>query len=323
MFRHRIEAAITNVTDFIYTFRPWQLYDLPEQVSKHMQKFHIYIISKSKKITVSPESLRKINGAFQLEMSIHHKGNISKKLIAQVMPYDFQDMKIVSEYPHNRFQFINNKGKSITWDASLFYAQIIGPCDDTNLEVLYVGQAYGDEGDRGVEDRLVSHSTLQKILAESQRDFSDSDIWISVLSFNPNAITSMNGMINASSSEQEDIERLRGFSSMKITDEHIINFTEAAMIRYFQPHYNKMYKNNFPDPSHKTYQECYQLDLNSIGFELDIPSHPRYFWSESAPPSYRHEGFYRLPNTSDRIKFFDIDQNFPKKSQLQIIMGEE
>lgn len=310
---------ITNVTSFIYTFRPWQIYDLPGSISEHMKDFHIYVISRSNKITVKPDSLMKLNGAARLEFLIQN-GPVSRpSFISIPLLYRNHGVKLKTQYPYMNFEFVHSDGKAEKWDASMFYAYNYGPCDDTNLEILYIGQAYGNKGDRAVQDRLVSHSTLQKILAEAQRDFPGYDIWISVLKFTPNVITSMNGIIESESSDEQDMERLKLYANIPITEEHIINFTEAAMIRYFQPHYNKMYKNNFPDSSHSSYEECYELDLNSIGFEIIIPGNPRNFWSESAPPEKYHSALYRLPNADDRIRFFDIDQNFPKKSHLDFI----
>lgn len=46
-----------------------------------------------------------------------------------------------------------------------------------NFEVLYVGQAFA-EGKRTAIDRLKSHSTLQKILAETMSDYPDDQVFI-------------------------------------------------------------------------------------------------------------------------------------------------
>ena len=41
--------------------------------------------------------------------------------------------------------------------------------DDLDLEVLYVGQAYGPDGRRSASERLAKHETLQAIYGEAVR----------------------------------------------------------------------------------------------------------------------------------------------------------
>jgi hypothetical protein len=73
----------------------------------------------------------------------------------------------VSSYPHRSVETLTKGGKLIRHlPASLLSFQI----DPVfrNLEVLYVGQAFA-KGKRSAFDRLRSHSTLQRILADMQQ----------------------------------------------------------------------------------------------------------------------------------------------------------
>lgn len=318
MFRHRVEGAISSVTSFVYTMRPWQLYDLPSEISEHMKRFHIYFICRGKRTTVLPNSFRKENGFFHLDFKIEEGDTFVKRSVGRALPYDLHQMKFETKYPFNTFRLLA-KDEEVLYDSSGFYARYKNSEEEANLEVIYIGQSYGEQGDRGAQERLLNHSTLQKILAEAQRDFADSEIWISILEFNPNGIMFMNGQINSQSSEEEDIDRFKTFTTISVGEEHIVNFTEAALIRYFQPHYNKMYKNNFPDPNHLTYRECYQVDLNTIGFEINIPNYPWKFWSDAIPPVDYHAGIYSLLGQEDRIKFFNLDEVFINKTSVNII----
>lgn len=174
-----------------------------------------------------------------------------------------------------------------------------------DLEVMYVGQSYGNSGSRSALDRLNSHSTLQQIFADLNEETPDQDVWLLLMRFNCNLLISMNGIIPAKSTDEEEHQRISNVLSNRVSEEHLINYTEAALIRHFQPKYNEMYKNNFPDPSHKSYAECYDLDLSMLLVEIEIPG---FFvlWSSSRERELRVMAEFHLQNAEDRRRMFDI-----------------
>lgn len=101
---------------------------------------------------------------------------------------------------------------------------------------------------------------------------------------------------------QDVIER----NSNEITERQRINFTEAALIRYFSPEYNKIYKDTFPSPAHTTYSECYDLDLNSVSVELQTDRLYTRVWSKVIKPDYVHFCTFPLHSKEDRMYMFEI-----------------
>ena len=79
------------------------------------------------------------------------------------------------------------------------------------------------------------------------------------------------------------------------------------MIRYFQPEYNKIFKDTFPNPAHKTYAECYDLDINSVAVELNTEDSYCRLWSEAVPPRWTHFIHYALHSRAERQAMFDIE----------------
>lgn len=67
--------------------------------------------------------------------------------------------------------------------------------------------------------------------------------------------------------DQRHLEKV--FSELPLYDQ-VINVTEAALINYFKPKYNKDFIENFPDPQHVGYRQYYDLDYNCITIELDL-----------------------------------------------------
>ena len=47
-------------------------------------------------------------------------------------------------------------------------------------------------------------------------------------------------------SNEEDIKHTQRIIHTRVTQQQRINFTEAALIRYFEPPYNKIFKSQFP-----------------------------------------------------------------------------
>ena len=105
---------------------------------------------------------------------------------------------------------------------------------------------------------------------------------------------------------EEDSEHIATVLSTKITEQQEINFTEAALIRYFQPPYNKTYKDSFPNPAHVTYSECYDIDLNMVNIEVQTEEVKARLWSEAVQPRWVHFCSFPLHSREDRVYMFSF-----------------
>ncbi len=176
------------------------------------------------------------------------------------------------------------------------------------MEVLYVGQAYGKDGSRNASDRLQCHTTLQGIYAEAIRKSPDQDIWLIVSSFEPLLLCSFDGRSqNYLTTDQQDSDHMKEVVDNDMTEQQQINFTEAALIKYFRPPYNKEYKDTFPNPAHSTYSECYDIDLNMVCVEVQTEDLMLGLWSEKVDPSWIHFCSFPLHSREDRVYMFELD----------------
>jgi hypothetical protein len=171
-----------------------------------------------------------------------------------------------------------------------------------DLEVLYVGQAWGaaEVPTTNAAERLTRHETLLAIYAESEKRAPDQDIWLLLLSLDPPL------SVGAMTLGKTPVH-IGGYPLQRVSDRHYVNFTEAALIRYFQPPYNKVFKNTFPNPAHGSYEECYSIDLNSVGIELvtdDVPGLRLY--SERVPRTWYHIETFFLHDPAAREAMFDF-----------------
>ena len=75
------------------------------------------------------------------------------------------------------------------------------------LEVLYVGQAYA-AGQRTAIDRLRSHATLQRILADTQHGMPDDEILLFAFEYAPyRVIMTIDGIDKKAFSDEDDSSR--------------------------------------------------------------------------------------------------------------------
>lgn len=91
-----------------------------------------------------------------------------------------------------------------------------------------------------------------------------------------------------------------------MSDQQFVSFTEAALIKYFQPEYNKTFKNIFPSPAHLTYKDCYELDLNMIAIEIQTENVMCRLWSQHVEPKWTHLHKFILHSVNDRKSMFDF-----------------
>lgn len=270
---------------------------------------HIYLICRRPRIWLDPKSV-----VFTKERAT---GKFKKQVRDTIVEIPFNvpnhtgtdEVNVECEYPFTEFRITTKDGGMILEGKSANLMVAFGHDfhEHTALEVLYVGQSYGKEGARNAGQRLKTHETLQGIYSESIRLNPDQEIWLMLCSFEPIVLASFDGWSkNYEKSEEEDSEHTKHVLSTKISEQQKINFTEAAIIRYFQPEYNKTFKETFPSPAHSTYSECYDLDLNMVTVEIQTDDININLWSDAAPSHWVHFCTFPLHSREERMYMFDI-----------------
>lgn len=277
---------------------------------------NIYFILQRPKVTIDPNSV-KINGnKADFELIIHHPTNGGIAPMSMILEKAKSKIKFHTKYPYNLFAFSDNNGvlfgarPGTLIDSSLIQNNFDLPILD--YEVLYIGQAYGNDGKRTALDRLSSHETLQKIYTHSLSQNPDSDIWVMLTNFSQDSILISAGsdLINVSENDTkiQDVKTEHFFKNngFSISEKQKINFTEAALIRYFQPKYNLEFKDSFPSAKHKSYSECYSLDIKALTVEIDTSENIRKIYTEKSGRKVRHIKMFEFNSDADRISLMEI-----------------
>lgn len=272
---------------------------------------HIYLICKHPSSYFVKEGFRFEDGVVSVSTTFKVKGEARKSEFT--FPYPDGDEATgaeLSAYPHRELHYVNKSGAIVR----VLPAGMLTLAADSRekhpelgrFEVVYVGQAFGD-GTRSAFQRLQSHSTLQKILAESQYKNPDDEISVFVFEYCPyRFITQMDGRAKQAISDRRDQNRFFSILENPLTEHQQICLIEAALIRYFAPEYNAIYKESFPSVSHKILKECYELDFSGLIVEINTDECGFFLYSSNAQPRMHHISKVDLFTPLDRDGFFQL-----------------
>lgn len=183
------------------------------------------------------------------------------------------------------------------------------------FEVLYIGQAYGKDGNRTAFGRLEQHATLQKILTEYRNDHPDKHIYILLLEIQKQLAMSFDGRSKEyMKTEEESDKHMKQVCCNLPEEDQVINITEAALINYFKPEYNINFVDNFPNENHKGYRQYYDLDYNSLLVELDLEF-------DHAPLIQLYTSTNRINSSFDFIRYQLFNDN--ERSNMYEIFAKE
>lgn len=277
---------------------------------------HIYFILRRPKVTINPDSFKTSGNKAQFDLTIHQKDGYGVINIATEFAEAKSNLELITEYPYNLFVIKDKKNTHMvarpsTMIDSMEIGNNIKP-EILDYEVLYIGQAFGKNGNRTALNRLFAHETLQKIYIHSLTQNPESDIWIMLTSFSQVSFLFSigNDFVNPKSKNKKQEDKLAEHffdnNGFKFSEKQKINFTEAALIKYFEPTYNSEFKNNFPNEKHKSYSECYDLDIRAVNIEIDTTEHIRNLFTKKAGNKSYHSAMYEFKNDQDRLSFLGM-----------------
>lgn len=169
--------------------------------------------------------------------------------------------------------------------------------------VKYIGQAFGKDGSRSALDRLTKHETLQKISLLGAPDGYRLELILLQVEPDNQLITMFNPWAENRDNGSERITR--GLDKLFNTSEQErVALYEAALIRYFQPEFNKEFKDSFPSTNLKILQDCYDKDLAAVSAEIALDELPVTLYSEAIEPSNMHFAVHDLHTDEARRVFF-------------------
>ena len=172
-----------------------------------------------------------------------------------------------------------------------------------DLNVLYVGKAFGKNGRRHAVDRLLKHEKLLEIAVKGAPSGYELVVLLLRISPTTDLMTILNGLAQDDSEDRID----KGVQAvLKTTEAQRTSIFEAALIRYFAPPYNKQLKKKgaFPSKKNPQLEACYKKDIAAVSAELDFSNAPFGLFTNKIQPSQVHIASFDLHKEKDRKVFF-------------------
>ncbi len=269
---------------------------------------HIYLIVVRPRISFVPGSIV-VGEEFTRGLFRYYTNGVAKDVAFSLSGKPNADSVEISSYPHSSLSLIKNGEEVRSYPAHLV-SMMCDHIDDLSirdLQVVYVGKSYAD-GKRSAKDRLLSHSTLQQVLADLNNDSPDMEALIVMVQYEPPQIMmSFDGRDKTVKLEDDrnigaDVHKLETL----ITEDIEISLIEAGLIKYFAPLYNDKYKESFPHPSHQILKQVYEIDFGALTVEINTEELNGRLFSKERKPGYHHIASVDLFDPAVRRSFFNI-----------------
>lgn len=292
------EHALNMYADGFVCLPAAEIYneELLEKHAKIISNCHIYIVGLAPKIDFvgAHQDGETLNLVFTVKGEEHTvSGNIPGG--AQLMQDETGAWFVITE-----------DGNRIWPDMETVLESVKLKVGGFDFKVLYIGQAFGEDGSRNAIDRLKKHETLQKISLKGIPDgFVLSLILLEVEKGNQ-LITMFNPWAKNGDDGKDRIAM--GLDKLfETTEAERTSLFEASMIRYFKPEFNTIFKDSFPSTNLKTLADCYDKDIATVVAEICIDELPFRLFSDAVAAAPYHIARHDLHKDEDRQVFFSSE----------------
>lgn len=280
------EACLNVFAEKYFLFPVESLYTIEEPLKTYLNQSHVYMILSAPKYFFDCVKVDECGISFDIVDKQRERFFHVERMTVISQPINYKELEVRCEQHKmiisgfSQFLLNRNHKDEIIIDVDDVLKLLYEKDVTYEFDVLYVGQAQGREKNRGALERLESHKTLQKIVIECLNTTPDKRTYIMLFEFQECNVLLMNG-IDKKFQADERIDK-EHFDSLveEVIDinlcppenrmRQIVNITEAAIICYFKPIYNKMLVDNFPSPRHTSYKRYYDLEYNMVIIELNI-----------------------------------------------------
>ncbi|MGE1115200.1 hypothetical protein ACQJ0K_25970 [Priestia megaterium] len=215
-----------------------------DYLSPDDRRYNIYVATLIPKLSIDEDSVQFFENYIRFDVIVGTGEHTSRETL---------DISIFSddmpEFDHRKFEFDYEKPRK----AMVFTGWQKGPIELNLLhvyceyskyyldtEIVYIGQAFGENGERLSAEELMSDPTLHKVEANLLREYPEKDLALLLLEFKSQLLEEID-------SEDEDLIQLQEITKnppLELNNQ-ILDATEVALINYFKPKYNKKLNNDF------------------------------------------------------------------------------
>lgn len=293
-----------------FLYRATDVYSVEDhafgELEARLADCHIYLLGRRPRLSIVPDSVAADAAYVSFRVAYRQHGRteeVGVRLSRDLFLSEEVSFR-ASPYPHRELESRDQDGQLLATTLLATFAHVLTelPTEAQDLEILYVGKGMS----RNAQDRLRSHSTLQRILADCHSDDPDSEIFALVYSFHYQKNAVMFHGMNPEIAGERASERLRKVIAYLPSIHEQVELVEAAIISYLKPRrYNTHYL-DFPSHTHQILARSYEADIAAIICVLDNAALGSLrIFSEAVPPSARHEVIIDFRRAEGRESLWD------------------
>ncbi|TCN04625.1 hypothetical protein EV581_11923 [Bacillus sp. BK006] len=217
-----------------------------DYLSPDDRRYNIYVATLVPKLSIDADSVQFFEDYIRFDVIVGTGEHTSRETL---------DISIISddmpEFDHRKFEFAYEKPRKAMvftgWkkgpiELNLLHVYLAESKYYLDTEIVYIGQAFGEKGERLPAEELMSDPMLQKVEADILRDYPEKDLVLLLLEFKSQLLEE----IDSQDEELLELQELTKNPTLKLNNQ-IVDGTEAALINYFKPEYNKKLNDKFPN----------------------------------------------------------------------------
>lgn len=285
------EGALELFSSGATVIQPTDIYHLAkdENIREALFGCNLYLIVRRPRISIATDTLRVednyIKGHFLVQFGNGYERFPFRHTLKLA---DYITSVQATGYPQDGIYYQAITGETVKMPIFRFMVDCEYDLDgNDDLEVLYVGQGYGSEGERLALDRLQDHKTLQRILADTLHKQPDHEVLLLLFRYEHYKKHSSTGgdfSVEPTATDEESSQYLQDVMDAKFSRKNRVSLAEAGLIRYFEPKYNKIYKNTFPSEKHKVLEELLELDFSGLVVQMDTANIKTNLYTDKVKP---------------------------------------
>ena len=225
------------------------------------RRYNIYVATLIPKLSIDEDSVQFSENHIRFDVIVGTGKHTSRETLEvsvfpSVIPgFDHREFEFEYEQPRKAMVFTGWEKGVIELSLLQVYREHSKYYLDT--EIVYIGQAFGVNGERLPAEELMTDPMLQKLEADLLCEYPEKDLALLLLEFKSQLLEEID-------SEDEDLIQLEEITKnppLELNNQ-IIGVTEAALINYFKPEYNEKFNNDFPSV------EDYGLHYHSVNVKV-------------------------------------------------------
>ncbi|MGW9019105.1 hypothetical protein [Priestia megaterium] len=210
-----------------------------DYLSPDDRRYNIYVATLIPKLSIAEGSVQFFEDYIRFDVIVGTGEHTSKETLdISIISDDMPEFEFDYEKPPKAMVFAGWEKGPI--ELNLLHVYLEESKHYLDTEIVYIGQAFGENGELLPAEELMSDPTLQKIEAYLLHEYPEKDLALLLLEFKSQLLEEID-------SEDEDLVQLQEITKnppLELNNQ-IFDATEAALINHFDPEYNKKFNNGF------------------------------------------------------------------------------